>query len=167
VLPDDLVPAPDRAEAAAGLRPVMQLKARPVRLEWAGVGAGVSYGSRWRAPKPSLIATLPLGYTDGILRSSSPGEFVLVNGRRAPLVGTVAMDAVMVDVTDIPGVGMDSEFTLLGVDGKERITAHDLARLRNTISWEVLATMAQRIPRVYHAGPVLVGRRTLTGGRTE
>lgn len=167
LLPDDLVPAADRAEAAAGLRPVMQLKARPVRLEWAGVGAGVSYGSRWRAQKPSLIATLPLGYTDGILRSSSPGEFVLVNGRRAPLVGTVAMDAVMVDVTDIPGVGMGSEFTLLGEDGTERITAYDLARLRNTISWEVLATMAQRIPRVYHAGPVLVSRRTLTGDRTE
>jgi alanine racemase len=166
-LPDDLAPAPDRAEAAAGLRPVMQLRARPVRLEWAGTGAGVSYGSRWRASRPSLIATLPIGYADGILRSSSPGEYVLVNGRRAPIVGTVAMDAVMVDVTAVPDVTMVSEFTLLGVDGHERITAYDLARLRNTISWEVLATMAQRIPRVYHAGPVLVGRRTLTGDRTE
>ena len=167
LLPDDLTPAPDRAGPAAGLRPVMQLKARPVRLEWAGVGAGVSYGSRWRAERTSLIATLPVGYTDGILRASSPGEYVLVHGRRAPLVGTVAMDAVMVDVTDVPGVSMASEFTLLGEDGGERITAYDLARLRNTISWEVLATMSQRLPRVYHAGPVLVGRRTLTGGRTE
>ena len=77
------------------------------------------------------------------------------------------MDAVMVDVTAVPDVTMVSEFTLLGEDGRERITAYDLARLRNTISWEVLATMAQRIPRVYHAGPVLVGRRTLTGDRTE
>ena len=132
-----------------------------------GHRGGSHYGSRWRAERPSLIATLPLGYTDGVLRASSPGEYVLVHGRRAPLVGTVAMDAVMVDVTDVPGVSLASEFTLLGEDGGERITAYDLARLRNTISWEVLATMSQRLPRVYHAGPVLVGRRTLTGGRTE
>jgi alanine racemase len=167
LLPDDLVPAPDRSEAAAGLRPAMQLKARPLRVESVGVGGGVSYGSRWRATRPSLIATLPVGYADGITRASWPGEEVLVNGRRAPLVGTVAMDAVMVDVTDVPGVGMASEFTLLGVDDGQAITAYDLARLRNTISWEVLATMARRLPRVYHAGPVLVGRRTLTGDRTE
>ena len=167
LLPDGLVPAPARAAAAAALRPAMQLKARPLRVEPMAVGAGVSYGSRWRANRASLIATLPVGYSDGISRSSWPGEEVLVNGRRAPLVGTVAMDAVMVDVTDVPGVNLGTEFTLLGEDGGQRITAHDLARLRNTISWEVVATMARRLPRVYHAGPVLVGRRTLTGDRTE
>lgn len=168
LLPDGLVPAADRAEEAAGLRPAMQLKARPLRVESVGVGGGVSYGSRWRAERPSVIATLPVGYADGITRASWPGEQVLVNGRFAPLVGTVAMDAVMVDVTDVPGVGMASEFTLLGGDdGGPSITAYDLARLRNTISWEVLSTMSRRLPRVYHSGPVLVGRRTLTGDRTE
>jgi alanine racemase len=163
LLPADLPPSAAHAAAGAGLRPAMQLRARPLRIEAAPVGAGVSYGSHWRAERPSLIATLPVGYSDGWPRYSWPGGEVLVHGRRAPLVGTVAMDALMVDVTDVPGVNPASEFTLLGRDGPEEISAHDLARARNTIAWEVIATMAQRLPRVYHAGPVLVGRRTLAG----
>jgi alanine racemase len=106
---------------------------------------------------------LPVGYGDGWSRSYSPGAEALVRNRHVPLVGSVAMDAIMADVTDVPGVDTSDEFVLLGRQGEERITAHDLARLRNTIAWEVVTTMAQRLPRVYHSGAVLLGMRTLAG----
>jgi alanine racemase len=165
LIPEGLPVAAENESTAAELRPAMALRARPLRIERLATGEGVGYGSRWRAGRPSLVATLPVGYSDGWPRSSWPGAEVLVLGRRAPFVGTVAMDATMVDVTDIAGIDLRSEFTLLGKDGDQSITAFDLARLRNTISWEVVATMAQRLPRVYHRGPVLVGTRTLTGYR--
>jgi alanine racemase len=166
LIPEDLPVAAENQAAAGELRPAMALRARPLRVERLGTGAGVGYGSRWRAERPSLVATLPVGYSDGWPRSSWPGAEALVHGRRVPFVGTVAMDATMVDVTDIPGVDLRSEFTLLGTDDDQSISAFDLARLRNTISWEVVATMAQRLPRVYHRGPVLVGTRTLIGYHT-
>ena len=84
-----------------------------------------------------------------------------------PLVGNVAMDAVMADVTDVPGppVDTDDEFVLLGATGDERITVADLAQERTTISWEVVTAMSRRLPRVYHAAPGPVGLRTLTERR--
>ena len=86
-----------------------------------------------------------------------------------PLVGRVAMDAVMADVTDVPGerVHEDDEFVLLGAQGDERITARDLAAAAETISYEVVTGMSRRLPRVYHAAGSPVGVRTLTGGRAE
>ncbi len=151
------------AHTTASLRPAMALKCRALRIEDVPRGQTVGYGGRWRAERRSRIATLPIGYGDGWSRAYTPGAEALVRGRRVPLVGTVAMDAVMADVTDVPGAGPVDEFVLLGEQGGERITADDLARLRNTISWEVVTTMAQRLPRVYHSRAVLLGVRTLTG----
>jgi alanine racemase len=96
-----------------------------------------------------------VGYADGYLRGSQPGASALVRGRRVPLVGIVSMDAVAVDVTDVPGLGRTDEFVLLGRQGEAAISAADLARARNTIAWEVLSSMAARLDRVYYreAGP--------------
>jgi alanine racemase len=168
VLPEGLTPAPEMRPAAAALRPVMSLHARPVRVADLPAGHGVSYGPSFETGRPSRIATLPVGYGDGWPRALSNRAQALVRGRRVPLVGTVAMDAVMADVTDVPGapVGMDDEFVLLGEqvgpDGTEAITAGELALSRTTISWEVLTAMSRRLPRVYHAAAVPVGLRTLT-----
>ncbi len=148
---------------ADALRPAMTLKCRALRVESLPTDTPVGYGGLWRTQRPSSIATLPVGYGDGWSRSYSPGAEALVRNRRVPLVGSVAMDAIMADVTDVPGVDTSDEFVLLGRQGEERITAHDLARLRNTIAWEVVTTMAQRLPRVYHSGAVLLGMRTLAG----
>lgn len=159
VVPDDLPIAPERRAAAASLRPVMSLHARPIRLIEVPAGTAVSYGGRWVAQRPSRILTLPIGYGDGYARGTGPGAQVLVGGRRAPVVGSVAMDALMVDVTDIPDIGPDADVVLLGAQGDERIDALELARRRTTITWEVLTAMARRIPRVYHApagGPTTV-----------
>jgi alanine racemase len=128
-------------------------------------GWGISYGPTFTTSRPSRIATLPLGYGDGWPRSLSNRASVLVRGRRVPLVGNVAMDAVMADVTDVPGapVGVGDEFVLIGEQGDERITAADVAAARGTNTWEVVTNLSARLPRVYHAASVPLETRTLTG----
>ena len=160
--PDEIEPA-DLPPAAEELRPVMSLRARPVRVADLPAGHGISYGPTFTTGRPSRIATLPLGYGDGWSRALSNRADALVRGLRVPIVGNVAMDAIMVDVTDVPGapVGTDDEFVLLGEQGSERISAGDLARSRTTNSWEVVTTMSRRLPRVYDAAAGPVGLRTL------
>jgi alanine racemase len=158
-------------EAAATLRPAMSLKARPVAISEVAAGEGVGYGSLWRAERPSRVAILPLGYADGYLRGAQPGAHALVRGRRAPLVGAISMDALAVDVSAVPGVGLADEFVLLGRQGDQIIETGELARARNTIAWEVLSGMAPRLARVYHrpAGTVreaTAGAVPETGGRS-
>ena len=167
--PDDLPAAALAGSAVAGLRPVLSLHARPVRVLELPAGSGISYGPSFTTTRPSRIATLPLGYGDGWARAASNRAEALVRGRRVPLVGTVAMDAVMADVTDVPGepVSVDDEFVLIGEQGDDRITALDVARARTTISWEVVTAMARRLPRVYHAGLVPSSVRTLAGWRVR
>jgi len=152
--------------ALPSLRPVMSLHARAIRVADLPSGWGISYGPTFETARASRIATLPLGYGDGWPRALSNRGDALVRGVRAPLVGNVAMDALMVDVTDVPGdpVSLDDEFVLLGRQGADEITAASLAATRGTISWEVVAAMSRRLPRVYHAasGPLEV--RTLTAG---
>jgi alanine racemase len=152
VLPDDLPLASRTAGAAAALRPALSLKARAVAFSEIAPGTSVGYGATWQAERPSRIATLPVGYGDGYARATQPGAWVLVGGRRAPVVGIVSMDAIGVDVTGLEGVDARSEFVLLGRQGDERIEAGELARQRNTIAWEVLSGMAARLDRVYHPG---------------
>lgn len=152
IVPDGLDET-DGTTAAPGLRPVLSLHARPVRVVDLPAGWGISYGPSFTTDRPSRIATLPIGYGDGWPRSLSNRAEALVRGRRCPIVGTVAMDAIMVDVSDVPGppVGVDDLFTLIGSQGEERITARDLAQARTTISWEVVTAMSRRLPRVYHS----------------
>jgi alanine racemase len=141
----------------------MSLKARPLRVAALAAGEPAGYGGRWTADRPSVVATLPVGYGDGWSRAYGGRTQALVRGRRVPLVGSVAMDAVLADVTDVPGVTTADEFVLLGEQGGERITAADLAHVRTTISWEVLASASARVARVYHAATGLTGLRTLAG----
>ena len=163
-MPPDRFPVASRAAAAvAGLRPAMTLKARPLRVAALAAGEPLGYGGLWTAERPSVVATLPVGYGDGWARAYGGRTQALVRGRRVPLVGSVAMDAVMADVTDVPGVTTQDEFVLLGEQGGERITAADLALVRTTISWEVLASMSARVARVYHRSTGLTGLRTLAG----
>ena len=167
LVPDELDAARVAPLVAAGLRPVMSLLARPVRVADLPAGWGVSYGPTFRTTRPSRIATLPLGYGDGWSRRLSNRATAIVRGRRVPLVGNVAMDAVMADVTDVPGAPVDAmdEFVLLGASGGERITVGELAQERTTNSWEVVTAMSRRLPRVYHAAAGPVGLRTLTERR--
>ncbi len=163
LLPEALPIAPAARDAAQALRPAMSLHARPLRVAEVAPGEGVGYGSRWRAARPSRVATLPVGYGDGWSYGSAGRTFALVRGRRVPLIGSVAMDAVAADVTDVPGVTSDDEFVLLGAQGGAQIGALELAQQRTTIPWEVVTSMASRLPRVYDAAGNVLSVRTLAG----
>ncbi len=169
LVPDALTPPDTTAAAAASLRPAMALMARPVRVMDLPAGHGVSYGPSFVTDRPSRIATLPVGYGDGWHRILSDRAFALVRGTRVPLVGRVAMDAVMADVTDVPGerVHEGDEFVLLGAQGDQRITARDLAEAAETITYEVVTSMSRRLPRVYHAAGSVKEVRTLAGRRAK
>lgn len=162
IVPDEF--APGSVAAAGRLRPVLSLHARAVRIADLPAGYGISYGPTFVTARPSRIATLPLGYGDGWSRLLSNNAQALVRGRRVPIIGNVAMDAVMVDVTDVPGaaVGLDDEFVLIGAQGEARIDAIDVAQARTTNTWEVVTSLSRRVPRVYHAAAGPVGVRTLS-----
>jgi alanine racemase len=167
IVPDEFAGRTLREPGRAAFRPVMSLHARPVRVADLPAGHGISYGPTFTTRRPSRIATLALGYGDGYARANANRAQALVRGQRVPLVGNVTMDAVMFDVSDVPGppVGLDDEFVLLGSQGDDRISAEDLAQLRTTNTWEVLVQMAGRLPRVYHAAAGAIGLRTLTERR--
>ena len=152
------------ASPLAGLRPVVSLKARPSRVADLPADWGISYGPTFVTRRPSRIATLPLGYGDGWPRGLSNRADALVRGVRAPLIGNISMDALMVDVTSVPGppVGVDDEFVLIGRQGGEEIPVAEVAQRLSTITWVVLSAIARRVPRVYDAPSGAVGFRTLT-----
>ena len=107
----------------------MALKARIVHLKQVSAGFPVSYGSTYRTPAPTTIATVPIGYADGYSRGRSNKGMMLVGGRRVPIVGRVCMDLTMVDVTDVPGARIGDEVVLIGGQGDARITAEEVAGL--------------------------------------
>jgi len=131
------------------LQPVMTLKTHIYFLKAMASGTSVSYGGTFVTKKKSMIATLPIGYADGYpCHLSNRGE-VLIRGRRAPVVGKVCMDLMMVDVTHIPGVSLGDEVILMGKQGKERITAEEIAEKIGSISYEILCSIGKRVPRTY------------------
>lgn len=153
-------PAPGIA-GALELRPALSLKARVARVLDVGPGATVGYGRTWRAARRSTIALVMCGYADGLRRALSNKAHVLIRGRRAPIAGRIAMDMCMADVTDVPGVAADDEAVIIGSQGSERIDADALAALADTISWEILAGISARVPRVYLRGGAPVAETTL------
>jgi alanine racemase len=142
-----LSPAPNMSDRA-DLRPVLTWKTEITHLKTVPAGTPISYGSTWVAPRESAIATLPVGYADGYNRLYSSQSEVLVRGRRAKVVGRVCMDMCMVDVSHISNVQVGDEVVLLGQQGNERIAAEELARLSQTIHYEVLCGVSSRVPRV-------------------
>jgi alanine racemase len=144
------------------LRPVLSLRSRVARVVCLGRGETVGYGRTWAATRPTRIALVMCGYADGYRRGFSNRAHVLVRGRRAPVVGRVAMDMCMVDVTAVPGASPGDIATLLGHDGDEKVDADDLAALENTISWEILSGITARVPRLYLRGGKAVALTTLT-----
>lgn len=134
------------------LRPVLSLRARVARVLEVERGATVGYGRTWAASRTSRIALVMAGYADGYRRAFGNRAHVVVAGRRAPVVGRVAMDMCMADVTAVPGVAPGDVATLLGRDGEERVDADELAALADTISWDVLAGVTARVPRLYLRG---------------
>ena len=132
-----------------GLRPVLSWKTNVVNVKDIPSGETVSYGRTFTASRPTRVATLPVGYGDGYKRCLSNRAYVLIHGRRAPQIGTVCMDQIMCDVTDIPDVQIGDEVVLLGTQGEETITADEMAQWADTISYEILLCISERVPRVF------------------
>jgi len=137
------------AEKEIDLKPVLQLKTKIVFIKRVKKGTSISYGRTWRAEKDSVIATLPIGYADGYNRLLSNRAEVLICEKRVPIVGRVCMDMCMVDVTSLPDVKVGEEVVLIGSQGKERITADEIAKIIGTITYEVVCGISKRVPRIY------------------
>jgi alanine racemase len=134
------------------LVPVMSLHSRIIMLKWVPPGETIGYGCTFEASRRTLIATLPVGYHDGYMRGFSNRAHVIVRGVYAPVVGRVSMDLTLIDVTNVAGVDLHDEVTLLGWDRRNqelRIKAEDLARIAGTLSYEVTCGVSDRVPRVY------------------
>ncbi|MBV9946164.1 MAG: alanine racemase [Myxococcales bacterium] len=135
------------------LRAVMRVRTEIVALRDLEAGARVGYGATWTARRPSRIATLPMGYADGLSRHLGNRGHVLVRGKRAPIVGAVSMDMTMADVTEVAGASLRDEAVVLGAQegplGRDAIGADEIAAQAGTISWEVLTSVSRRVPRFY------------------
>lgn len=135
------------------LRPAMRVRSELVALREVEPGTGVGYGALFDTARTSRIATIPMGYADGLSRQLSNRGFVLVRGKRAPIVGAVSMDMAMIDVTDIPGASLRDEVVVLGAQegplGKDVITTSEVASQSDSIAWEVLTSVSRRVPRFY------------------
>jgi alanine racemase len=135
------------------LRPVMRVRTEIVALRELPVGASAGYGGTWVAARPSRIATVPIGYADGLVRALSNQGSLLVRGRRAPIAGAVSMDMTMLDVTDIEGVRVGDECVVLGTQkgplGEDSILTSEVASQLGTIPWEVMTNVSRRVPRFY------------------
>jgi alanine racemase len=138
---------------APELRPVMSVRSEIVALRALEPGMSVGYGATWRARGKSKIATIPMGYADGLSRGLSHRGTLLVRGKRAPIVGVVSMDMTMLDVTEIEGVSIGDEVVVLGSQkgplGQDTIHAEEIATTLGTIPWEVLTDVSRRVPRFY------------------
>jgi alanine racemase len=131
------------------IKPVMSVKASIVQLKKVGPDFSVGYGRRFISKRDSLIATIPLGYADGLPRPYSAFAEVLIRGVRAPLAGSICMDQSMIDVTDVPGVQPGDEVILMGSDGTHTILADDIGQATGTINYEIVCAFGQRLPKVY------------------
>ena len=130
------------------IRPAMSLYTVVSMVKEIPAGATVSYGRRYTAPTPRRIATVALGYADGYPRALSNRAEMLLHGRRAPVIGRVCMDQLMLDVTDIPEAKMGDIAVAAGADGAESVTFDDLARWADTVNYEIICGISKRVPRV-------------------
>jgi alanine racemase len=132
----------------SGLAPVMSVKTRIAAMKKIAPGDTVGYGMRYCAESPRTIAVLPIGYGDGFPRVRNMGH-VLVRGKRALIIGGNAMDATMIDVTDIPETTLWEEVAIIGKQGDDEISVHDLAAWGGTVSYDIMTRWSVRMPRVY------------------
>lgn len=143
------LPSPD-FQGKLETKPVMALKSRVAMLKWVDPGTTISYARRFTTEKKTLIASVPVGYADGYPRALTNRGQVLIHGKRASVAGTVCMDWIMLDVTDIPEVKVGDEVVLMGNDRSgNSVKAEELAEWAGTIPYEIFCGISKRVPRVY------------------
>jgi alanine racemase len=143
---------PPELPGAHDLVPVLALRAQIVYLKDLPSGERVGYDGTWTAQRRTRVATLPLGYNDGLPWRISNAGWALVHGRRVPIIGRVSMDYAMLDVTDVHGVKVGDIATLIGRDGPDEIRVQELARAAGTIPYEITCSVGKRVRRIYRGG---------------
>jgi alanine racemase len=136
--------------SAHGLEPALELSSYVAAVKRAAPGDSAGYGRRFIASEETWLATVPIGYGDGVRRALTNNCEVLIGGRRYPLVGTVSMDNITIDVGAPDAVACGEAVRIIGADGAQRVTAEELARRIATINYEVVCGISSRVPRVYH-----------------
>ena len=144
-----LWPKPSQSKVKINLRPALSLKSRIVFLKDVPPGRAISYGGTHTTKKHTTIATIPIGYGDGLSRRLSSKGHVVIRGQRAPMIGRVCMDQIMVDVGNVKGVKKGDTVTLIGRQGNESISVEEIAGLCDTIPYEVVCWLDKRVPRFY------------------
>ena len=144
-----MYPSADVPSHQLPVRPALQWHSRVTHVKTLEPGRAISYGGIYVTERPTVVATVPVGYADGYRRSLSGKFYVLIRGRRAPILGRICMDQMMVDVTDIPGVSTNDKVVLVGRDGNEEITFDQMAQVLDTINYEIVCGISRRVPRFY------------------
>ncbi len=144
-----ITPSGEMGKAVLPLRPALSLYSHIVRIKMIEPGQSVSYGGIFTAEKRTRVATIPVGYGDGYPRSLSGRGYVLIHGKKAPILGRICMDQFMVDVSSIPEVTVGDRVVLIGSDGRESIDAYRLGELSGRFHYELLCGLGLRLPRIY------------------
>ena len=145
-----LYPSHEMEEERLPLKPVMSLYSHIVHLKELPEGVTIGYSATYTTKRRSQIATIPVGYADGYPRSLSNRASVLIRGQRAPIVGRVCMDQMMVDVTDIPEAALGDLVTLVGCDGEEKLSTEEISEMAGSFNYEFVCDVSRRVPRVYY-----------------
>lgn len=154
-----MYPSDDVKKQGVILKPALGLKSFITYVKSLEAGREVSYGGDFVAAKPMRVATVPVGYGDGYPRNLSGKGYVLIHGKKAPVLGRICMDQFMVDVTEIPEAKTEDAVTLIGKDGAEEIRVEDLARTCGGFHYEIACGIGKRVPRIYMRSGQMVGRK--------
>ena len=147
-----MYPSTDVPTERLPLRPALQWLSRVTHVKELPAGRAISYGGTFVTDRPTMVATVPVGYADGYRRSLSGKFYVLIHGKKAPILGRICMDQLMVDLTDIPNVELDDVVTLVGRDGDEVITMEQIADAADSFNYEFVCGISRRVPRIYCRG---------------
>ena len=147
-----LYPSDEVNPSLLPLTPALSWHSRVTYVKTLPAGREIGYGGTYTTTAPTVVATVPVGYADGYSRSLSGKFYVLIRGKKAPILGRVCMDQLMVDVTDIPGVQLGDGVVLVGTDGDETITVEQIAAAAGTFNYEFICSISRRVPRYYLLG---------------
>ena len=131
------------------LKPALRWETRITHLKTLESGREIGYGGTYTTTRPTRVATIPVGYADGYRRSLSGRFYVLIHGKKAPILGRICMDQMMVDVTDIPGAALNDVVVLVGESGDLRISVEEIAARQDSFNYEFVCGISRRVPRVY------------------
>lgn len=151
-----MYPSDEVSSDLLSLKPALQWRSRVTHIKVLEPGREISYGGTYVTTRQTRVATVPVGYADGYRRSLSGKFYVLIRGRRAPILGRVCMDQMMVDITDVPDVKIDDPVVLVGSDGNEVITMEQIAAAADSFNYEFVCGISRRVPRRYRQSGQIV-----------